>query len=71
MKTAVLILQMISSILLVVLIALQGKGSGLGGTFGGGNQTYHARKGVEKIVFRGTLIAGAVFILTSIASVLV
>lgn len=71
MKTFFLVLQITTSALLIALIATQGKGSGLGGLFGGASEVYHSRKGAEKLLFRATLAAGAIFLLASIASLVV
>jgi preprotein translocase subunit SecG len=62
----------ITSIALIVSVILQSKGAGLGGLTGadtGG--IFTARRGIEKILFRVTIILGAVFFLLAIATVLV
>ena len=44
--------QIVVSVILVGLILLQAQsGTGLGGSWSGGGETYHTRRGVEKIVF--------------------
>jgi preprotein translocase subunit SecG len=62
----------ITSIALIVSVILQSKGAGLGGLTGadtGG--IFTARRGIEKILFRVTIILGVVFFLLAIATVLV
>jgi preprotein translocase subunit SecG len=70
MQTAHSVAQIIISIMLVVLILLQAQGTGLGSTWGGGGETYHTRKGVEKIVFTATIIGICLFVLLSIANLI-
>ena len=57
------IAQFAVSILLVVLILLQERSSGLSGAFGGGDQGgfYAQRRGLERIVFYSTILLVTVF----------
>jgi preprotein translocase subunit SecG len=62
----------ITSIALIISVILQSKGAGLGGLTGadtGG--IFTARRGIEKTLFRVTIILGVVFFLLAIATVLV
>jgi protein translocase SecG subunit len=70
MNQALAITQIIVSILIITLILLQAQGTGLGNTWTGGGETYHTRKGVEKIVFYATIVGIAIFILISLANVI-
>ncbi len=65
MKEAVLVLQIIFSILLIVVILLQAKGSGLGQAWGGAGEFYHSKRGVEKILFKVTIVLAVLFLLSS------
>jgi preprotein translocase subunit SecG len=56
---------------LVGTILLQAQGSGLGTTWGGGGETYHTRRGVEKVVFILTIVGVIVFAALSIANLVV
>jgi len=57
------ILQLITSILLIISILLQAKGDGLGSSIGGGNGNIAStRRGAEKGIFTVSVILGAVFI---------
>ena len=61
-KSIIPIAQIIVSIVLIVLILLQERSSGLSGIFGGeGGGFYQARRGLEKVVFAGTIIAAVLF----------
>ena len=48
MTVALQIVQIIISIVIITLVLLQAKGSGLGGIFGGDGGVYRTRRGVEK-----------------------
>ena len=62
----------VNSITLIVFVILQSKGAGLGGLTGGDTGgIFTARRGIEKILFRLTIILGATFFLLAIATVLV
>ncbi len=72
MQTALNILQMVLSIFLIIVILLQVKGgSGLGGIFGGSESVYRTKRGVEKWLFWATIIISVLFVLSSIASVVI
>lgn len=70
MKNILLIAQIVLSVIIVVSVLLQAQGTGLGATWGGGGETFHTRRGVEKVVYYLTIVALALFILTSIAVVI-
>jgi preprotein translocase subunit SecG len=62
----------ITSIALIASVILQSKGAGLGGLTGadtGG--IFTARRGIEKTLFRVTIVLGVLFFLLAIATVLV
>ena len=70
MQTALNIIQMVLSVMLIIVILLQVKGgSGLGGIFGGSESVYRTKRGVEKWLFWATIIISVLFILSSIASI--
>lgn len=62
--------QVVTSVLIVGLVLLQEKSSGVGGAFGGGGGSgggdsgfYQTRRGLEKIVFILTIIAVIAFVI--------
>ena len=62
-----LIAQIVVSIVLIALVLIQERSSGLSGLFGGGGGTgYETRRGLEKFIFWGTLVAAAIFALLAI-----
>lgn len=56
------IIQIIVSIALIVLILLQERSAGLSGIFGGEGGFYQTRRGLEKMIFIGTIVLTAVFL---------
>lgn len=64
------IVQIIASVALIALTIMQSKGAGLGRMFGGDSSIYRTRRGIEKTMFRVTIILAVVFFLTSLLSVL-
>jgi len=64
------IAQIIIAVMVIGVILAQAQGGGLGGIFGGGGEsTFRTRRGVERTLFRFTIILVVVFILLSILSV--
>ena len=61
------IAQIVICILLTGAILLQAQGSGLGSTWAGGGETYHTKRGVEKVLFGFTIFAIVIFTALSIA----
>ncbi len=62
--------QIIIALMVVVVILAQVRGGGLGGIFGGsGESAFRTRRGIERTLFRFTIILVIVFIILSILSV--
>jgi len=70
-KSVLTVLQIIVSIALVTVILLQQKGTGLGGIFGGGGNIYSAKRGIDKILFRATILLSVLFFAIALASLFV
>ena len=61
----------ITSIALILSVILQSKGAGLGGLTGGDTGgIFTARRGIEKVLFRVTVILSVVFFSLAIAATL-
>lgn len=59
--------QIILSIILVASILLQQTGAGVGGAFGGGDDSVrYTRRGMEKVLFYTTIIVAFLFALSAI-----
>lgn len=65
------VFQTILAIILIAFILLQSRGAGLGGAWGGGGELYTTRRGIEKLLFRGTVVVAALFVIISFTSLLV
>jgi len=60
--------QLIVSIALIFSVLLQARGSGLSGTFGGDSSVYRSRRGIEKTLFRFTIVLAILFVIFSLVS---
>lgn len=65
-----IVAQVFLSVVVITTILLQAQGSGLGATWGGGGETYHTRRGLEKVLFYATIVGVVLFILSTIGLVL-
>ncbi|RPI23982.1 MAG: preprotein translocase subunit SecG [Chloroflexota bacterium] len=72
METYLYLALIITSIALIASVILQSKGAGLGGLTGadtGG--IFTARRGIEKTLFRVTIVLGVIFFVLATATVVV
>ena len=60
------IAQMVISVAVATAILLQARGTGLSSTFGGESTAYRSRRGVERTLFRLTVVLVTVFVLISL-----
>lgn len=67
MQTVLTISQIIIAILLVLFILMQDKGTGLSATFGGSGNFYASKRGVEKILSKGTVLLAILFFVNAVA----
>jgi protein translocase SecG subunit len=60
----VAIVQIILAVIIIGLILLQERSSGMSGLFGGGGGDgyYQTRRGMEKFIFIGTIAAAVIFV---------
>lgn len=70
MQTALNIAQIVLAVLLIVTIILQARGSGLGAIFGGEGNVYRTKRGIERILYVGTIVIAILFFATAIANIL-
>ena len=61
---------MLLGLILIGLIILQSKGTGLGSTFGGDMGFYGTKRGAEKMLFILTIIIAVLFFILSIIGVI-
>ncbi|TMB54949.1 MAG: preprotein translocase subunit SecG [Chloroflexi bacterium] len=62
--------QMILAIALIAVILLQQRGTGLGGAFGGEVTAYRSRRGIERTLFRMTILIAVLFVIFSLLNLL-
>jgi preprotein translocase subunit SecG len=62
---------MLISIVLIVVVLLQTRGTDVGAAFGGGSSgsTFRTRRGLEKTLFQLTIVLAAIFVAISALSV--
>jgi preprotein translocase subunit SecG len=68
--TPLTIAQMILAVALIASILLQQRGTGLGGAFGGEVTAYRSRRGIERTLFRLTVVLGILFVVFSLLNLL-
>ena len=71
MKNVLLFVNIILSVIVSILILLQGRGAGLGSAWGGGGETFQTRRGIEKFSLRLTVILIIVFFVVSLINLFV
>jgi protein translocase SecG subunit len=62
--------QIIVVILLIVFILLQQRGTALGSAFGQEGGFYATRRGIQKKIFWGTCVCGALFIIRALLNLI-
>jgi len=65
------IVQMIVSVLLIISVLLQQRGAGGSAITGGGETSYHTKRGMEKVIFIATIFLAAIFLITALANLFV
>ena len=71
MKSFLLILNIVLSVLIIIFILVQGKGAGLGSAWGGGGEMFQTRRGMEKIILWLTTIFIIIFLVVSLINLFV
>lgn len=70
MTTFLYSIELLVAVILIALLVVQARGGGLGGIFGGwGTPTYRSRRGIERTIFRLTIISAVVFVIVAIVTV--
>jgi len=69
MQTYLNIAQIIIAVVVIAAVLLQVRGGGLGGIFGTQTGMYRTKRGIEKTLFRLTIIMVVIFIIISIFAV--
>lgn len=71
MRLALTVLQVVLSILLIIVVLVQQRGTGLGDAFGGGSGAYRSRRGIEQTLFTATVVIAVLFVAAAVASLFV
>ena len=71
MDTYFSVAEIIISIVLIVSLLLQMRGSTFSGTFSSDSSVFRTRRGVEKTVFQLTIVLAVLFLIISVGSVIV
>lgn len=66
MPTYLVVGQLLVAIALIATILAQLHGGGLGGIFGQADSVYRTRRGVEKTLFRLTIILAVIFVVFAV-----
>jgi len=69
MESYLYVAQIILAIVLIAVFLLQVRGGGLGGIFGQQTGMYRTKRGIEKTLFRFTIILMLIFVIISILAV--
>jgi preprotein translocase subunit SecG len=68
--TPLVVAQMILAAALIAAIPLQQRGTGLGGAFGGEVTAYRSRRGIERTLFRLTILLAVLFVIFSLLNLI-
>lgn len=68
--TWIKIAQLVISILLILTVLLQNRGTGLGSTFGGSGGVYLTKRGLEKKLFIATIVLAVLFFVVSVLGII-
>lgn len=63
------IIEIVISTILIIIILLQSRGTGLGAAFGGEGNIYRTKRGIEKTLYILTIIFGILFFLIGLANI--
>lgn len=69
-SSALQILTIVSAILMVAAILLQQRGASLGAGFGASGELYTSRRGLDKSLFRATVVIAFIFVASILAGML-
>lgn len=64
------IIQLITACLLILVVLLQQKGSGMGAAFGGSSNVYSTKRGIDKVLFKATIVISIIFFGASLLRVI-
>ena len=71
MREILLIAQIVLAVVITASVLLQSQGSGLGAAWGGGGETYHTKRGLEKVLMYLTINSIILFVFVSLGFFLI
>jgi preprotein translocase subunit SecG len=71
MHTALSIIHLVVTVLLILAISTQNRGAGLSATFGGTGQFYVEKRGAERVLHKATIILAVLFVVLSLVFIYV
>lgn len=71
MKPVISAIQIIIGVLLIIVIIIQQKGSGMGSAFGADMGFYRTKRGAEKLLFYATIVLSALLVVSSLVGLIV
>jgi len=72
LPSALRIVQAVLSVLIIGVILIQSKGSGVSSVFGGGEgNVYRTRRGAERVIFIATIVLVVLWFATAVASLMI
>ena len=63
--------QIVTSIVLIVLIVIQQRGTALGSGFGGGGEIYSTKRGAQKKIYYATIVVATLFLVLGVLNILI
>lgn len=63
--------QIVVSVALIILIAIQQRGAALGAGFGGGGEVYSQKRGAQKKVHYATIILAIIFLVLGVLNIVI
>jgi len=71
MNTILFYSQIVVSIALIILIAIQQRGAALGAGFGGGGEVYSTKRGIQKKIYYATIVLAAIFLVLGVLNIVI
>lgn len=71
MENILTYIQLGISVLLIITVLLQNRGSGLSAAFGGDFSGFYTKRGIEKFLFVSSGILGTLFIINALATIII
>ena len=71
MNTILFYSQIVVSIILIILVAIQQRGAALGAGFGGGGEVYSTKRGAQKKIYYATIVTVTIFLVLGVLNILI